>query len=554
MEMETGRGRTRAWWHWVAGVAVLAAVFPATAGATDYCVNTGCGGTDAGSFQNALKLAAEGPNADRIFLGAGNYPAPSASGFSYDRPDGPVEIIGAGQNATAVTSPTATAGSVLSLFGGPGTFIHDLTVQIPLDVAPGTSGLRTNGTVTRVAVNDGWSEPNFRYGVILHGGVLEDSIVGLGAKGTGVSFQEGGTPIVRRSLIVGDTGIASAYGGVVDRTALKATKRGLDTWRNTTTIRSSIIWVKAPASTAIQADVAAGSGTSVVADGVTIIGPGGPSAVGLHTSTFYDPAQNAEIVLRNSLLRGFATALQAEAAGPGTARIVATYSDYDGSGNQAGAPKEILSESNISNVGSVGFDLASDSGYELLADSPLVDAGDPAADQGLDYFGKPLVADGDGDGIARRDIGADERDGVPFAGPPPTSGEPGGGAPGTGGSAPDTKAPVVSGFRITRSPFALGRAATPSAARAPRGTSFRYSLSEPARVTVTIQRRVAGGRRRTVGTLRRSGAAGPNRLRFSGRVGRRALRPGRYQALIRATDAAGNRSARSSVRFRIVRG
>jgi hypothetical protein len=550
MEMETGRGRTRAWWHWVAGVAVLAAVFPATAGATDYCVNTGCGGTDAGTFQNALKLAAEGPNADRIFLGAGNYPAPSASGYSYDRPDGPVEIIGAGRNATAVTSPTATAGSVLGLRGGPGTSIHDLTVHIPLDVAPGTSGLTTNGTATRVRVSEGWSEPNFRYGVVLNGGVLEDSTIVMGAQATGVSFQAS-TSIVRRSDIQADKGIASAYGGVVERTRLNTTTRGVWAWRNTTTIRSSIIHVDAPSGAGIWADVAAGSGTTVVADGVNIIGPGGPSAVGLHADSGQPLGQDAEIILRNSLLRGFAIALQAD-AGVGTARIVATYSDYDGSGNQADGAKEILTESNISNVGDLGFENPSSGDYALLADSPLIDSGDPSAEQGLDYPGKPLVADGDGDGIARRDIGAYERDGVPFTGP--TGGASGGGAPGTGGSAPDGKAPVVSGFRITRSPFALGRAATPTAARAPRGTSFRYSLSESARVTVTIQRRVAGGRLRTVGTLRRSGAAGPNRLRFSGRVGRRALRPSRYQALIRATDAAGNRSVRRSVRFRIVRG
>jgi hypothetical protein len=59
--METRRGRTRAWWHGVAGVAALAAGFPATAGPTDYCVNTGCGGTDAGSFENAFKYSLSEP-------------------------------------------------------------------------------------------------------------------------------------------------------------------------------------------------------------------------------------------------------------------------------------------------------------------------------------------------------------------------------------------------------------------------------------------------------------------------------------------------------------
>ena len=66
-------------------------------------------------------------------------------------------------------------------------------------------------------------------------------------------------------------------------------------------------------------------------------------------------------------------------------------------------------------------------------------------------------------------------------------------------------------------------------------------------------KRKAGTRYRTVGMLRRSGIKGINTIRFTGRIGRRALRAGRYRAVITATDAAGNRSAPSLTRFRIVR-
>ena len=65
--------------------------------------------------------------------------------------------------------------------------------------------------------------------------------------------------------------------------------------------------------------------------------------------------------------------------------------------------------------------------------------------------------------------------------------------------------------------------------------------------------RIVMGKRRAVGTLRRSGVAGANRVRFSGRIGRRALARGRYRLVVRATDAAGNRSATQSRTFRIVR-
>ena len=119
--------------------------------------------------------------------------------------------------------------------------------------------------------------------------------------------------------------------------------------------------------------------------------------------------------------------------------------------------------------------------------------------------------------------------------------------------------------------FALARGATPIAAGAHRGTRFRYTLSESARVTLTIQRSLRGRRvgekcvrpsprlrrakrctrYRTIGSLTRTGAKGANSAAFTGRIGRRALRPGSYRALIRATDAAGNRSAPSTTRFRV---
>jgi hypothetical protein len=122
--------------------------------------------------------------------------------------------------------------------------------------------------------------------------------------------------------------------------------------------------------------------------------------------------------------------------------------------------------------------------------------------------------------------------------------------------------------------FAVGRRATARVVRVRRGTRFRYTLSEPACMTLRIKRALPGRRSggrcvrptpqlerakrctryRTVGTLRRSGAKGTNRIRFSGRIGKRALRAGRYRAVIRATDAAGNRSARKRARFREVRG
>jgi hypothetical protein len=107
-----------------------------------------------------------------------------------------------------------------------------------------------------------------------------------------------------------------------------------------------------------------------------------------------------------------------------------------------------------------------------------------------------------------------------------------------------------------------------SAVRA--GTTLQFAPSEPARVTVKIERRLSGRRVRgrcragahagkrcklfkSAGrSLTRQGLQGPNTIAFSGRLGRKALTIGTYRALITATDAAGNRSRTAKLGFVIV--
>ena len=118
-----------------------------------------------------------------------------------------------------------------------------------------------------------------------------------------------------------------------------------------------------------------------------------------------------------------------------------------------------------------------------------------------------------------------------------------------------------------------GRAERPVAARTRRGTKFRYRLSEAARVLFTISRAKPGRRagQRCVRTKRRNRArrrctrfvlvrrfaaqahAGRNTRAFSGKIGRKALKPGTYRATLTATDAAGNVSASRRLPVRVVR-
>ena len=115
----------------------------------------------------------------------------------------------------------------------------------------------------------------------------------------------------------------------------------------------------------------------------------------------------------------------------------------------------------------------------------------------------------------------------------------------------DRSAPAVTGVALRPSRF--GVAGPRKARRGRRGTTIGYSLSEPATVTVSFQRRGAKRRWVAAGSLRQAGRRGRNRVAFSGRVGRRTLRPGRYRLAITAVDGAGNRSTTPHKTFRIVR-
>ena len=149
----------------------------------------------------------------------------------------------------------------------------------------------------------------------------------------------------------------------------------------------------------------------------------------------------------------------------------------------------------------------------------------------------------------------------------------------------DEERPRLRRLRLSRNRFRLGRRATRRVATAQRrrgrtkvGTVVRYQLSEDARVVFTIERARAGRRsprsgrcvkpsRRLVQRrakrctryvragrrLTRRSHAGANRFRFTGRIGRNSLRPGRHRLTARAIDFGGNRSRPARRVFRITR-
>lgn len=148
-------------------------------------------------------------------------------------------------------------------------------------------------------------------------------------------------------------------------------------------------------------------------------------------------------------------------------------------------------------------------------------------------------------------------------------------AAGGGPSAQPPKAPVLSRVSMTHRRFRVGPKRTAvTARRAKVGTTFRFTISDVATVTIRIDRLKKGrrsGTRCVKPTLRlrrhkactraqlkgrltrRALAAGAHRVAFSGRIGRRRLAVGRYRATLTATGTTGLQSTSRTLAFRIVR-
>lgn len=543
----------------LAATAVLSMVVPGEAAAATYCVGTtgvACDETFAATgdgVQQALTAAGTNVNLDgspnTVRIGPGSFTRTAGQGYTVT---GAVIVAGEGPATVLAASPSG-GGSVNDAFrsSGSASTLRDLVVRV--DGLAG-AGVRGFTMVTGVRVT------------------------GLGESFVGVALPMGG----RGSRILVDQGFARPFyfsvllqsGAVLEDSVLRV--RGAQTRG------------------VVMADDPAAAQPAMVRH-VTILGDSraGTAGVSVVVPTGKVTPRAATLVVRDSLIRGVNTALVREglaataACAPcttGTANLDVRYSSFDAAPAarvDTGPGSLTLGPGNLDDPDPLFVDAPGED-LRLLAGSPLIDAGDPSApeagDSPTDAGGSPRIVG------ARRDIGAYE--GGVVLPSPQTPGTPVPGPAALAAGTPDVTAPVLRGAKLSRARFRVGRAGTAlSAARTPRaerparGTTVSYTLSEAATAVFTVERELAGWRvrrtgrsapvclrptngspargrrctlRRRAGALARRAPAGPNTLRFSGRIGTRKLPAGSYRLTIVAKDAAGNASRPARLAFRIV--
>jgi hypothetical protein len=88
----------------------------------------------------------------------------------------------------------------------------------------------------------------------------------------------------------------------------------------------------------------------------------------------------------------------------------------------------------------------------------------------------------------------------------------------------------------------------------PLGTTFTFTLSEPATVTLSFTaapRRRSKHKPRLLGTVKARGRFGSNKVRFGGKLGKHTLGPGTYRVTVIAKVSGVGSSART-LSFKIV--
>ena len=529
-----------------------------TAGADTFCVNRpGCAdpGHNFTTIQQAIAAAqANNPasppaSPDSILVGDGVFHEAVTDGAA----DNPVDIVGSGPRTegggTLIERDAGASVRTVSLgvaLGGRASTIKDTTIQVAS--GNGNSGLLTAGEAENVVVVAATSPspPTNSVGISVNGNGLtpiRDAKVDLPGVATGVQMH---LAKLEDSLVKASTGLRGD--GTIHGSTIEA---NLGAQSTELKLEDCVLRISGPNGIALSAvGIGFNVFNRVIARHVTAIGDSDPTSLAVRAEAAGSTSNNsANVDIRSSILRGFATNFKRSAVNSmtntGTANLSIAYSDYDSS-----IPA-------VDNGGLGTFDdttgnTSADPGFRSAADlhlapgSALIDAGDPASpdtggskpDSILDFDGLSRKFDGDGDGVARADIGAFE-----FRPEPPQPQQP--------PPAPDTIAPkitltgkriqpgaklvkvkvtsdeaarVVGTGNVTLPALKLGSSAAGTAKKNRFKLRAQTKLATAGETTTLVLRLPKGARKKT----KRAQAKG---------------KTAKVVVVVRATDAAGNQAS-----------
>ena len=401
---------------------VLAA--PASAVTNVICVlpasGAGCNSTVA-TVQLAITAANGNGLANTIQLGAATYS------------DGPyvlfggthaIALKGAGQASTFITLPPsatfdtyidATAAVVSDLTVTMASVSSNGDVGVHLGNGSSATNLTVDDLVNNAAVNDA--------GITANLSTLTNVTVDLSpvaGSGTTAIFSAGSNTISDITLTASQAFELSDPGTTdhVTRAHLRSDNLGVVTDGGTIDIDDSVIDLGTSTGTGILAANFNGGGNNLVisADHVTIVGGTAGSRGARVAAITANASQAATLNLTNSIVRGPATSLVADAhnnggvLAPSTATLNVGYTDYESTDVNI---DPTTGSGGISfgtgNLVAVDPSFVSASDHHLTPGSPVVDKGDPAAGgPATDLDDQPRVVDGDAVAGAVRDMGAYE--------------------------------------------------------------------------------------------------------------------------------------------------
>jgi hypothetical protein len=439
---------------WILGIGAIAFALSlaAPASATTFCVpNTGFAACPGGSvaqtnLETAMQSNASDGIADTIVIDAGTFT--DADSFETDNTNtDALEIVGAGPGATRLT--TSSMNNVIVVNLNPGSravTMRALRIVVPASIPAFQGiGLQTRldtlenveiesqgvdhtigvlfvdgGSLAGGAIN-GSGGGSFGFAVSTSAaasGVLDLSRLQISNTSTGVNVSQAAIPVnLRRSRIDAPaTGVAVSGGGTA-------------TVENSVIVDPSFDGVRATSNSASSPTATLRHTTIARVAGQTTANP--VSAQVLNVAGY----GNASLTATGTIIRGFDNSYFRTAPTDtmvGDANLSLSYSNFPPTGSDSGDGTLDTSTGNI-NADPL-FAGASD--FHLLGGSPSIDTADPmpAVAVNEDFDGAPRPVDGNGDSIARRDMGAFEYQ------PPPPPPPPAGTAPPNPSSTPITRA------------------------------------------------------------------------------------------------------------------